>query len=162
MPTFNESVGNGQESPARVILSALIDAEYGNMPAIDTDGMLEILKLDGKKPDGRTVADRLLGDSPQRSDLRAIVGVMMGTHALMVDTNERTANPAQEVLAKSIGTAITRQIVREGDICDAASEIALSSRRNDIIDRSVQRQLLITMYQGAIEQQKPAACGGIC
>jgi hypothetical protein len=139
-----------QESPARVLRSALKAARRGEMPTFDTRGLLHMLSLDTAKADGLPILDRMIGKVGGVRDILAAGSVKGLTRQLIEATNNHTSNPAQEEIAHALGAAVTIQIVREGDICPGATELALSSTRPDIIDPRVQKLAALSQFFGTV------------
>jgi len=80
---------------------------------------------------------------------RAIVEhLARGAVQLTQRTNEHTANPAEEFMARLLGNIVTRQVIREGDICPGAEMLALVSTRKDLISDDVRARLAAGLPPG--------------
>ena len=140
-------VSEQDPSPAATIYGALQEADaQGTMPSFTTEELLSALYLSGDKPDGLTLMDRLFGpieNDPVRGIqiFGLVLGIMEGAVHLIRLTNKNEANPAQIALALSLGEMVTKQLAREGDICDAARRFALLSTNEDIISPEARQQL---------------------
>lgn len=66
---------------------------------------------------------------------------MGNAHKLILTTNERAANEAQETMARMLGDVISTQINREGDTCPGARDMAFLSTREDIIPPEIKEKI---------------------
>jgi hypothetical protein len=113
--------------------AALRDAEAGVAPDFSPEAFVEMLGLGGDKADGLTLLDRLIGNSRDMDDMRAVVVLKHGAARLIEHTNTGAANGAEEAFAYALGRAVTKQVMREGNICGVAEDLVRSSNRYDII-----------------------------
>jgi|GEM_PF-2814577 len=132
---------NQEPTPAQIVNEAALAAEQGQMPILTSEALLASLHLDGEEPDQKTLMERFTGDEMNFRTMREIPRLMANAKKLVLQTNERTANEAQETLAHAIGDVITTQINREGDICPGARDIAMSSTREDIVPAHVKAKI---------------------
>ena len=131
-----------EPSPAAYVVDALYNAEVGGvMPPFNADDLIDRLGLSGEEPDGQTLMDRFTGGEYNMRTGRDVLRMMGGVQALLKVTNERTASPAQEVLAQGLAGVVTRQLQREGDICEGAREFVASCKREDLIPAEVKALL---------------------
>ena len=134
--------------PATQLYAAVNAAAAGTHPPFNALSFVDQLGLAGPEPDGLTVIQRLAGDEPlSPASLRAIVGVARVTQALLHRANRRETNSAQEIIAGCIGYAVTRQVMREGDICPAARDIVDACTRDDIIPPDIRARLATSKLQ---------------
>jgi hypothetical protein len=163
--------GNTNQLPGRIVHEALIAARSGEMPTFTPDSLLAMLRLDGDTPDGLGMMERFAGERPTFDGLRAVIPLMRRSiPELLLATNERKANSAQEQIAFALGTAVTRQVEREQDMCPGVSEMALMSTRPDIISPDVRRMAfanlmldqIFAMQEPAKPSILPRFCARIC
>ena len=121
------------QEPVYGLLDTLRDAQKGREQTFTTSQLIGRLGLEGDECDFRTLADRFTDDKSSVSLDNAVYRLYTGCRRLIHTTNKYAANPAQERLAGSLGTVISRQIEREKDICDVASDLVMRSKRPDLI-----------------------------
>ena len=133
--------------PARVINIALKAARIkGEMPPFTEEALLQALQLDGDEPDGLTLMDRLTAE-PQSLVVgvvrlvRDVPRLIANVKALLYAVNADSANDAQEAIAHMLGQMVTRQVLREEDICPLAQAMAMACKREDIISEEVKAKL---------------------
>jgi len=133
--------------PAREVNKALLAAKNkGAMPPFTEAALLEALHLEGDEPDGLTLMERFMGQPKSLAvDITRLLLVMpfLVTRAdrLILSVNEGSANQAQEALALMLGAVVSKQILREGDICSTARLMVLDCKRDDIIAPEVRALL---------------------
>lgn len=128
--------------PAQIVNAAITAAETGQMPSFTPESLLATLELDGEEPDQKTLMERFTGGEIGFRTLREIPQLIANAKRLILKTNERTANTAQEAIAYALGGIVTAQVVREGDICPGARDIAEQSTREDIIPTEVKARIV--------------------
>jgi|GEM_PF-3879328 len=137
---------DGRAPAIDIVQEMLLATTEGTMPTFDGPQLAERLRLAGEEPDHLTLIERFAGSSPSEAELfsdlgRALVGILRGAEYLIGATNRREANPAEEAVAQALGHVVTQQIIREGDICPRARELALASTRSDLIPAEVRDRL---------------------
>ncbi|MEK7141827.1 MAG: hypothetical protein AAB800_04805 [Patescibacteria group bacterium] len=109
-------------------------------PAYTGDDYLKMFDLTESDPDGKTLADRFLGDErvafEHFAELRYTVG-MIETLIRRLEAGHLSQN--EETLAANLAAVAVTQIQREGDICPTASNFVqrVSRVRPDLISPDI-------------------------
>jgi len=136
----------GQAPAIDIVREMVLATARGTMPTFDGPQLAERLHLTDDERDGLTLFDRFAGSSPSGTELvgnvsRALVALLRGSRYLILATNRHEANPAEEAIAQALGHVVTQQILREGDVCPRARDLALNCTRDDIIPAEVRTRL---------------------
>lgn len=109
-------------------------------PAYTQKDYLQMFNLTDGDPDGKTLADRLLGDErvafENFAELLYTVS-MINMLVKRLETGHLSHN--EETLAANLAAVAVAQIEREGDICPTASDFArrVSAVRPDLISPNI-------------------------
>ena len=140
-----------QEDITHRINYAVQQAAHGEGASFSAEVLLGELGLAGDDPDGFTLLDRLTAGNREVHTMRGAVTLLHNAAMLFRLTNERAANSAQEDIARALGWVLTRQVMREGNICPAAQALVEDCRRDDIIPPCVSDTVALVSDDGMQE-----------
>ncbi len=113
-------------------------------PAYTKEELLGFFGLAGSTPDGKTLAERLFGDSELEEDhFDDLLYTLRGIQTLVNRLESGSLSKHEETLAQSLAAIAVAQITREGDICPTARNFAgrVSKVRPDLISPDILNQV---------------------
>ncbi|MBN2015614.1 hypothetical protein JW766_02170 [Candidatus Dojkabacteria bacterium] len=121
-------------------------------PSCTASELLEALHLNGDEPDGLSLAQRLLGEDPNRDDLETVIILKGAVEYLTFILSERIASPYEEAVGRNLAAVLDRIVEREGNLCSLAMDLAraISIYRPDLLAQGTQeffmnRQVMVSV-----------------
>jgi hypothetical protein len=146
------------ELPVAHSLNAAFGLAKKNQPLpFDEAALLARLHLDKDTPDGIDFINRILDKGSMATLLRQGATFIHHTKKLVEITNQYQETPRQFELAHIIGTAITRQLVREDDLCPTSYNLVMKSERPDIISLETKERAIASERARRIREIVPAS-----
>lgn len=144
----------GMRKPLNAVRHDLELVIKNQPPSHSTAELLELLHLNGREIDNKSLAQRLFGHTtldqiylPTKKDLYSLLMTVGLTGQLLNRLSEMCENANELAFAKTLIIVAERQILREGDMCPLATKLYLTAgqSRLDLVDQSIYNKLLVDL-----------------